>query len=345
MTTLEEHTGPLSTLHEKIAEFASRCLPNYLCSTAKTVEDRLHFEALDLDDTTTDLTGLEISLNVGGTPHLFTEWSRGQLLTHLGTREKWFQHVDKTTQAQELGNRIHTFDTHCLRLMKTKDPRINLVRGLVSAQYAEIEDTKIMDAMVALAPQGRYVSGLSGKTDRAFYSYILGSDQPIGIPGTFWGYPGAVIKNSEVGYTSLWVIPFVYATYDNKTFTPVVLRDQVQLKRAHRGSQRALRLALDGALAKTKAVWAPLQARLTALRNTTYATEDEAVIRMRSLLGSLKLTQGNILACEHAYRRANFARHDGTTILRAVMESSVNSSLDTRYDEAEVAGALLLRLL
>lgn len=337
--------APLTILESKVREFAERCLPDVRCTGSDDV-GKLLFEDADVDE----LIGCgpsgpsAVVLQIDGKPYLWTDWSRHQLLSHLGTKEKWFESVSLQEQSIELNRRIHTFAKHRLRIMDSCEPNVGILRGLVSSVYAEISDTDIMKAIIAVTPEGSYVENLSGKTDRALYAYVMSEDTPLRIEDQLLGHPGVLLKNSEVGYTSLWVIPFLMVRC-GITHHPVIFREKCVLRRTHRGSVEDLRVAFSTALRNVSALWAPLQKQLDKLLETTFPDEDAAAARLESLLRSLGTTQGFIRSCVDTYRRTPHASHTAKDLFDAVLANGQGANLDEDYLKAEVAGALLLKLL
>jgi hypothetical protein len=347
MESVKPYVGnliPLTTLAAKVREFADLCNPDLIC-TPNVMHD-VKFVAVDYDDEEgSDMVGSHVLLELNGTKHLFTDWSRLQVLSHLGTREKWFAAVSRRQEAAELTERVHTFAGHRLRTMRSQEEGISLLRGFVSKEYAEIPDTDIMTALLELLPNGQCIDRLSEKTDRALYAYVIAGETPIGIRGKMVGYPGVVMKNSEVGFTSLWLIPFLYVELSNGEYRPMAFRQKALLRRVHRGSVSDLRADFDKALSTLSAVWKDVTERLAALRDIVFASEDEAVERLRSSLSALKETRAAVLEYERAYRAARHTLHTGLGILQTVLTTVRATTADASYVEAELAGALLLRLL
>lgn len=333
---------PLAALQQRIHDVHALSLPDHLCEVPR-LHDELRFVALDLDEHPSVLTGEEISLQINDEDHLFTEWSRLQLLDHLGTREKWFKRVTLSDQARELTRRVHTFDRQCFRRMKTYE-HINLIRGLVSAGYVDIPDVDVIDALCAVMPDGEALSRHSGKSDKAFYAYTFTREDPIGIGKDALGFPGVLIKNSEVGACALIATPFFLFLRDG-IVAPVSLRQQVMLRRIHRGQQQDLQAALDKALREMQAVWSPLQQKMKGLLTRTFPDEQAALDRLQTVLTTMKRTKSFINRCTTTYRAAKNATHNGLALLSAVLAACATSQLDQRYDDAEVAGYLLLHLL
>jgi hypothetical protein len=333
---------PLDQLSQRVKRIADLSEPDHVCELP-AVHDELRFIALDLDEGDTGLTGEEVSLQINGQDHLFTEWSRMQLLDHLGTREKWFKRVTVHDQAKELTRRVHTLDRHRLRRMRSHQD-ISYVRGLVSISYVDIPDMDIMDALSAALPGGEALTMYSGKSDKAFYAYTMMRHAPIGL-GPATGFPGAIIKNSEVGATALWIIPFFLIVHENGFVAPVAMRRQAMLRKIHRGQFADLRASLAQALTELQSVWGPLQGKMDTLLTRTFPNELAAVDRLTAILTTMKMSKRFIGKVTTTYGAAKNAAHNGLTLLLALLAACATSQLDSRYDDAEVAGYLLLHLL
>lgn len=340
---LASNVEPLAVLLQRVQAFNDLCLPDYHCQLP-AIHEEMRFVALDLDAHPGGLRGEEISIRINSEDHLFTEWSRLQLLEHLGTREKWFKRVTLEDQARELTRRVHTFDRHRLRRMRSSED-INFIRGLVSEKYADIPDLEVMKALHATMPDGECVRAYSGKSDKAFYAYTMMRTTRLGIGKDLTGYPGAIIKNSEVGATALIVIPFFLVVHDGGFMRPVALRKQALLRKIHRGQYAELRHALHQALVELQSVWGPLQKRLDGLMAKSFATEQDALDRLSTVLTSMHLTKRFIAKCTTTYSAAKNTAHNGLALFTAVLTAGTATDVDSRYDSAEVAGYLLLHLL
>lgn len=334
---------PLTNLKKEVDEFAELLLPDYLCATP-ILHDDLKFRVVNLDETGGGFTGEDISLRIKGDDHTFTIWARQQLLSHLGTREKWFERVTLEDQARELHRRIHVLDEHVIRRMKTYE-NINYVRAMVSKSYTDIPDAEIMEALCAVLPDGDSLKTYSGKTHRGLYAYCITRGTELGISRDITGHPGAIVINSEVGATSLWVVPFFLWVNANGFVAPVALRKQPLLRKVHRGKYNLLKPALTQALDDLKDVWGPLRKRFDALLARTYPDEKAALEKLEKALTTAGKTKRFIGAVSTTYSAANNSAHNGFTILEAVLKTCATTNLDLRYDDAEVAGYLLLHLL
>lgn len=336
---------PIGTLSERVLKVCELSEPDHLCE-APRLHDELRFSVLDFDleEFPSGLQGEEISLQIHEQDHLFNEWSRMQLLDHLGTKEKWFKRVTLRDQALELTRRIHVLDRHRLRRMRSYEG-VNFIRGFVSASYVDIPDAEIMGALCQALPEGEVLSPYSGKSDRAFYAYTLSRQTPIGIGARAVGYPGAIIKNSEVGATALWVIPLLVIAYDNGFVAPVAIKRKALLRKIHRGQCANLSGSLAQALNELQAVWGPLEAKMDGLLTRTFPTEQVATARLEAVLQGLKLSKRFIDRCTTTYCAAKNTAHNGLGLLEALLATCGTKLLDSRYDDAEVAGYLLLQLL
>ncbi len=339
---------PLTTLASRVEAFASLCCPDFEYTDE---DDRgLAFQPIDLEELlgiedAPSTVGMAMRDETGGDKiHLFTRWSRSQLLSHLGTREKWFKHVDLSIQAHELNERRRTFRKHMFRTMRSHDSEeIRIVRGLVSAGYGDIPDTRIMKILLKLLPDGWALRSKSGKTDRALYVYAITRDE-VHIPQTsFKAFPGVIIKNSEVAYSSLWVFPMLYMPHLRSA---AVFERDVVLRKIHRGKAEDLEKEFTEAMDAVSGSWGDLETRLGKLATIFYANQDEALAKMERLLLGSGSTKAFAQGCRRTYEASGHATHTGLTICEAILarveqESDKNSA----YSHASLAGAVLLKLM
>lgn len=276
--------------------------------------------------------------------YVFTRWSRSQLLSLLGTKEKWFSFVGLERQADELNARLHGMTNYNFRTQSAVDDNfpVKLIRGLVSREYADIPNTEIMKAVVDTVPEAsmalRHASGI---TDRAFYAYII-SPTPITIPNTkFFAYPGAVVKNSEVGYTSLWVIPSLVV---KAMGVPIVMESRAVLRRIHRGKVD-LPAKFKEAFEKCAASWTDMASKIPVLASKSYLSEDDAVATMERLLSSCLSRKDFIDLCRDTYR-SQTRSHTALDIFEAITEACASyTNRDESYEVGAIAGAVLYRLV
>lgn len=275
-------------------------------------------------------------------PFLFTEWSRSQVLNHVGTKEKWFRSVSLDRQVEEMNMRRLEFDSHKLRLVKAAgDEPVGMVRGMVSDSFTDIPDTDVMKAIVEIGGDSYALRNHSVKTDRAFYAHIV-SDQEIGLPGgLIHGFPGVVVKNSEVGYTALHVIPVLFIPTQRKH---IVFSKLTALRRVHRGSVTELAEQFRSAIEKSSAAWLEVGRRSTLLVGITYPSADDAVLQMKTAIVAAGGTKRLALAAENHYRAANHTLHNAMGIFESVLAQVSSSNVDEQHLESALAGAVLWAL-
>lgn len=273
----------------------------------------------------------------------FTDWSRHQLLAQMGAKEKWFRHVPRETEAHELNLRLGVLKGQMFRLMAedpSEDDRV--VRGLVSKEYSDIRDILILNQLVEHMPGGQAVRSSSGMSQCAFYTFAV-QDAPFEIPNTqLRGFPGMIVRNSEVGFTSLWVVPTLWSP--GRRY-PVVFEREPLLRRVHRGNVD-LPVIFGSALARAKAVWGSLQEKLQALSDIRYPTEDLALGAIEGLVVRAGGMKWMSKAAREAYKRAHHAVHSGEAILQAIMDVvDAEKDPDRAYTVAAIAGAVLIALV
>ncbi len=336
----EDRLFPLTNLAARVEEFAALCLPDF--SYSIDVAATARFEQYYYEEA--DETMLALTLIEGDTrnTHVFNRWSYSQLLSNVGVRPKWFNDIKPEIAAEELNLRLRTMYDHRFRRMRSFDENGPLIlRGTVSKHYADIPDTEIMKAIVALQPEGKCLRWLSDKTDRALYVYVM-SDNKIHIPNTNLSvWPGVVVKNSEVGYTSLWVIPFIYNVERSKV---AVMEKKAVVRKVHRGDANDLSKLLQEALEKTTAIWADMRTKIPLLVSISWPTEDIAIGVMSRLVDSCGGTKGFASKCETAYRAAKHTTHNALCIVEALLGHPIATTPDDEYDAAAIAGGVLLKL-
>lgn len=291
-----------------------------------------------------DVVGIKLIRGNTSAQYMFSKWSRQQLLSLLGTREKWFIPVELEQQAAELNIRKHALGYYNFRTSRAVDDDfpVHFVRGIVSSVYADIPNTEIMDAIIEKMPvESMALRAYSGLTDRAFYAYVVSPD-PITIPGTsFFAYPGAVIKNSEVGYTSLWVIPMLMLRFQG---VPFVLESKAVLKRVHRGKVN-LSEKFEEAFSKCSALWSGFSAKIPHLVSKTYSTADATMDAMERMLVAAGAAKDFLQKCRTAYPTAP-RNHTALDIVDTIAEVCAScADRDDSYVMGSVAGAVLYKLL
>lgn len=346
-----ERLMSLDDLRKNVELEASLYLPDMVygvTSREHKMNFRVHPLSTMLSEHDRDVVGVSITLNDETKPYLFNSWSRSQLLSLLGTREKWFSRVPLERQAEELDARLHVIDGYNFRTMRALDSEFPLrfIRGLVSSEYSDIPNTNIMEAVVQRAPaDAQVLRGPSGVSDKAFYAYIV-SPSPITIPNTtFFAYPVVVVKNSEVGYSSLYVIPgILLRRYVRDEFVPVVLESRAVLKKIHRGTID-LPAKFEKAFTDCSAVWSDMSLKAPSLVSRHYLSEDEAISEMRKMLLGAHASSDFIESCVRMYKSSPRV-HTALDIFESVSEMCAEEKdRDAQYDLGSIAGAVLFKLL
>ncbi len=334
----------MTELASRVSDFAALCHPDQLYTREDV--DAASFVELDLADLLGDPgmpTQVGVALYRNGEPeyHLLNNWSRAQLLSIVGTKEKWFSTVARPQEAEELDLRRSALYNHRFRTMRSTMPGVHLLRGIVSSAYGDIPDTDIMDVLLEMMPNGYAVRHLSGKTDRALYVHAVNGD-PIGIPGTsFFGLPGIVVKNSEVGHTSLWVIPILYLPHHR---CPLIFEKQVLLRRTHRGTISEMKEKFEEAVSQAAAVWADADTRVASLASITYTNADVAISEMKEMITGAGGSKMLALRAAQKYAALGSTTHSGSTILTALLGAVEKTDADAGYSDAAIAGAVLWKL-
>lgn len=275
--------------------------------------------------------------------HFFSEWSRSQLLSHVGTREKWFLPISAERQAGELQHRLPLIRKHVFRRMRSADGvTLPMIRGIVSQQFADIPDTHVLRELFAASPDAEIVSRISDQTDRALFVYIT-LDEHLQLPDSPSRLrPGVVVRNSEVGFSSLFVCPFVWIEGTRGIAT--LTRHDV-FRKIHRGQAEDLKSSFAKAATEIRALWGDLQARLTRLANISYATEDEAVESLQNVMARAKARKSLTWRTEQIFRKKNGHAITGLRLFESVMEAiSEEPDLNVHHDASAVAGAFLAYL-
>lgn len=297
-----------------------------------------------------------LTLRADNKSMIFGVWARSQLLTTVGAREKWFAGVTLETAAEELTRRTPALRNQIAKVRCAADSDVDtrIVRGLVSTSYAALLDRDLFVALEHACPSLVLLRG-STKSETSLYCYAV-HPHPLKIPDTeVEVYGGALVRNSEVGYTSLWVSPFhawIYPTADGRVTRKsvrIAVDEKNSYRRVHRGHPRDLEGDLRKALANTPLLDAP-RARLTqtirALAGITYATEAEALAQGDRILRQCKAPAGVRKAFETAYKKTPHTAHTGFTIYEALLRTTVEPVLvDATYKAFAIAGAVLLHLV
>lgn len=342
----------MGKLKARVDSFAELCVEDYRFSPGAPEGPQfcsIDNEDLKADEWSSSLVGLSLwdPAALRRYEHIFTPWGRQQLLQHLGTRERWFGFVPVEQQIEELQQRVCAFDGYRIRCMRTLDfDDVRVIRGMVSNSYGDIPDTTVVDALFKSMGEGSAViSQYSEKTDRALYAYVCRPDERIGIPDTtFWGVPGVVVQNSEVGYASLRMRPMIFTT------GAIVLEGGSVMRRIHRGAAKDLEKAFSEAMQVAEQIWSDVNTKISKLQAQLYTTEDEALDGITAMMLRAKAKKSFALAARNAYKRANNTIHTGAAVLEAVLQAAAEATgdglhADAAYDAAAVAGGVLFHLL
>lgn len=334
----------LQELKTDIDDDAALHLPDYQYDPENSSMDFKVLPMSTLIPGEPDTVGVRIVRGEDGADYMLSDWARQQLLALLGAREKWFSYVDLERQAEELNQRRHALSTFRIRTAKAVDSDfpVRFVRGVVSNVYMDIPNTEIMSVVVEkMPPEARALRLFSGLTDRAFYAYLL-TPTAITIPGTsFFAHPGVVVKNSDVGYTSLYVIPMMVI---RGSLAPVVFASKTILKRIHRGKVD-IDTEFASAFTKSASLWADFQAQIPRLAGKQYIDMDDAVRAMRGLLVAAESTKELIHQCTTAYRAAP-RKHTALDIFEVVSEvCAKTANRDDGFLTAAIAGSVLFHLV
>ncbi len=331
----------MTTLVNKVDRYASECHKDFIQSEH---HEEMHF-------TPSGTTAVLVLPEAQPGPYTFTEWSRSQLLQHLGTREKWFASVSPAQEVAELTARLHTLSDSVIRrrTYKTRsadgtESTNHEIRGFVSKSYADIPDAVIVRALEDVCGFDAWVvSRYTDKTDRALYAYVV-SGVELGLPGTDERvFAGVQVQNSEVGYSSLRVTPVLYF---GALSTPVVINEDLVFRKVHRGDHALLRTQFQAAIEKAKTICGDLVQKTRGLYQLTYPDADNAVHHLSLALTRAGAQKSFIRAVELVYRKDPRQAHDGKRIFDAVVAVVAEQQDNNKVaDLATVAGAVLVGLL
>lgn len=342
------HLTTLTTLLRRVEETAALYDPDFLVTA-----DNLHHllyrvidaEELNLPDTEPPTVGVGIEANEAN--YIFSDWSRSQLLTHLGAREKWFMSVSIEQQAEELNQRISALQRYRLRLTRLPDTPIRMVRGFVSREYADITNLEVMSALVEAHPHkgdAEVVRSRSEETDRALYIYTLLGSNYIELPGTDVRLrTGMVLKNSEVGYSALVLAPFLWR--EGRNSFAVSLKNAAY-RRIHRGSVTDLKETFAKATEWVSGLWGDQAKAVASLGSIQYPDIDTCTEELEKALQRTAARKFFILRAKEKLKTIHVlghytAAHSFLAVLEAIEELS---NTDQHHDHAALAGGLLVLL-
>lgn len=292
----------------------------------------------------TDNTGCLLRPQEGGAPHLLSEWAERQLYTHFGVRPKWFSYVESPQQATELNLRLHATPNHKFRTLRAPEADFFMVRGFVSPVYADVPDTKVMDSLLRAfgdPNKARVIPG-AGKTDQCLYAHVIAADA-VSFPTASGGvYAGLTVMNSEVGYTSVRVVPVMFWDWCGLI---VPIPSGKLFKRIHRGNFDNLVEDFTAAMEANKRYVGDVGDMLKALERVVFPGEDEAAEAMYRAVVGARGTRGFAQNCKTAYHAGQFVAHNGVTVVQTVAQVAAAAlGQDEQFTLASIAGAVAVHL-
>jgi len=291
-----------------------------------------------------DNTGCMLRLQGGDEPHILSEWAERQLYTHFGVRPKWFSYVESPQQAMELNLRLHSTPNHKFRTLRAPEADFFMVRGFVSPVYADVPDTKILDSLLKAfggADRARVIPG-AGKTDQCLYAHVISADA-VALPTASGGvFAGLTVMNSEVGYTSVRVVPVMYWDWCGLV---VPIPSGKLFKRIHRGNFDNLVEDFSAAMEANKRYVGDVSDMMKALEGVVFPAEDDAADAMYRAIVSARGTRGFAQSCKTAYSHGQFRVHNGVTIVETVAKVAAEAlTQDEQFTLASIAGAVAVHL-
>jgi hypothetical protein len=278
-------------------------------------------------------------------PHILSEWAERQLYTHFGVRPKWFTYVESSQQATELNLRLHSTPKHKFRTLRDAGSELFLVRGFVSPVYADVPDTKVMDSLLEAfgSPDRARVLPGAGKTDQCLYAHVINADA-VALPTAAGGvFAGVTVMNSEVGYTSVRVVPVMYWDWCGQV---VPIPSGKLFKRIHRGNFDNLVQDFRDAVEANKRYVGDVADMMKALENVTYQSADDAASALYAAVVAARGTRGFAQECTTAYSSSNRLVHTGVGIVQVIAEVAAKSlTQDEQYTLASIAGAVAVHLV
>lgn len=347
-----------TSLRNRLDEYEKSCVPEI---TLDSVPYKFVGRLAKVGDDEAERVTLCVGDGSDESSYVFGRWARSQLLTRMGAKEKWFSYVTVAEAAEELSKRKKALSGQRAKARMLPAADVGIVRGLVGPTYMDLPDTAVMDA-VTEATRGGYMllRGHSAKSETSMYCYLI-NPIPITVDGTdATVLGGALIRNSEVGYTSLWCLPFHVWIYDlpeyggratNRSLRVVVdEHSHLRSRRTHRGSLDGseLRDWLTNGLEQTPLIKGSnahqrLSTVLGSLSRRKYSSEDEAChVALSSMRNSTEATKKRFLSM---YRAAKHRKHTGLSLYETVLAVySEEVGADASYKAAAMAGLLLYEL-
>lgn len=338
-----------TSLEKKVSDYQNLCLPDVFL-------DEIDYTFEGAATVVAGNSGDRVILRTATGGYAFARWARSQLLTRVGTREKWFTPVDVHTAATELNLRKKSLSGQRLRARTVPGSDVHLVRGMVSRLYSDLPDTTVV-SVVSEITQNAYsvLRGGSTKSETSLYCYLV-SPSYFHIAGTdAYILCGALVRNSEVGYTSLWVTPFhawIYPDASGKVTRSTIriaCQASASVRKPHRGLTDSeirsfLKTALDNSPLQP-GVAKVLKRSLAALAALQYSDEEAALAAGLRGLRTVGAPTTFMRTFEARYRAAGHVDHTGVTVYETVLsQCSDVLGADDAYKASAIAGALHLVL-
>lgn len=278
-------------------------------------------------------------------PYAFTEWAIGQLYTHFGVREKWFSFVSLDTKCLELNMRLARTPEHRLRPIVCGDAAV--IRGFVSPQYADFPDTDVIDALVEIFHDPDHTLTLPGSTKSFQCMYAIATDLRISAVevGGLEVRLGFSLLNSEVGYTSLRVIPVMYVR-NHGAGRVIPIPSGKLYRKIHRGKIENLQNDFRSAVNSYRAYVGDFNEMVRILSKKTYAGKDAAEAELRSLMKDCNATLAFIQACASTLQ-SSVGPWTAMTLVDVIAQTAeaLTHDPDRRFSLASIAGAVAARVV
>ena len=284
-------------------------------------------------------------------PHVgsfaLTEWSKSQLSRELGIRwERWFQDelVSPTQRAEEINRRLARSSTSWvvrLRRHAADEPGAGdgVLRGFVGTHYLPIDDERVFDRLTwALGTRTQVLRfARAEETDRTSqYLAITEEDVDLGAEKPDPHRNGFLIRNSEVGGASLWIIEYLFRLICANGLT-VAISGRPVFRKPHRGSDpNRLDRDLSYALAQLPSRWERGQALLRAARLEHLEKPEEF---LRNALADEPGARTRVAAVLAAFRME--PDHTLFGAIQSITRAAQDFGPEGRFELEQLAGRLL----
>lgn len=276
-------------------------------------------------------------------PFTLTDWAESQLYTHFGVRERWFSFVDLETKKKELALRLEKSPKHRFRPMTVGD--LSVIRGFVSPQYADFPDTEVIDALVSVFHDPTHTRLLRGATKTYQCLYASVTDERISSIelGKREFRLGFTLLNSEVGYTSLRILPVMNISGADEGDIIVPIPSGKLYRKIHRGNIKNLHESFQTAVRSYEGYFGDFSKMVAGLNSVRYASVVEAVEALRPLMERCRATSSFIEASELAVYAQGEGPHTALTLVEAIAFTASRigaANPDKAFTLASVAGAV-----